>query len=275
MSEEVRRVRRIRQIEKVSEPPKLSRKRRVRIPTHRKLSEVLEVPERGNSLAETKAGTVRRWRLEEELLRACLAEGMTRTYIKKILGVGDKDLGVIEKRLLANEGQPFINQSTAHRFFTYTLQQEQCVRDLEYVLSSIIAEMDMWNEAYQNRLNDESDDEDGSSKPMPPKPSAQAAIMAIKAKSEIHDRTIRMGQDLGLIEKRAKELRVSGNLNLAALPTEELRVVLDKKLKEFQALVGEGRLPTVYERMIKNRTAPHDRAARNGRDGSNLDPIIG
>jgi hypothetical protein len=234
------------------------------------MSEVLQVPNRDEISGESKAETARRWRAEEEMLRACMAESLPRTQIKRILGVGDKDLGIIEKRLLANEGQLFINQSTAHRFFTYTLQQEQCARDLEYILSMIMAEMDIWNEAYRNRLNNDDDEEEGGSK-LPPKPSAQAAIMAIKAKSEILDRTIKMGQDLGLIEKRAKELRVSGNLNLASLPTEELRMLRDKKRSEFNELVDEGRLPTVYERMIQRKNEPHERASIRGRDGSNLD----
>lgn len=256
---------RVRQVVQ-SEPKPL---RRVRVHKSPRLTEVIRPPERHGGEGESKGEMTSRWRTEEELLRACVAEGMTRAQQKRLLDVRtDKELAVIEKRLLANEGQLVTNQSTAHRYFTYLLQQEQCGRDLEYVLSMIMAEMEAWNEAFGNRL-------DGDDEKMPPRPSAQSAIMAIKAKSELLDRTIKMGQDMGIIEKRAKELRVSGNLNLAALPTEELRTVLDKKLKDFERLVGVGKLPTVYEKMMQRKLEPHAKAALNGRDGSNLDPSIG
>jgi hypothetical protein len=266
MSKKVRKVKRV--SDEIFNPNKPSPK--VKLPKNRKMSEVLGKPVKHPE--ESKLDTKRRWRMEEELLRACISEGMSRSQIRKTIGVRETELCQIEKRLLANEGQPFINQSTAHRFYTYTLQQEQCVRDLEHVLSIIMSEMDLWATAYKKKVEsgDDEDDEEGSGR-LPPKPSSQAAVMAIKAKSELFDRTIKMGQELGLIEKRAKELRVSGNLNLAALPTEELRIVLSKKLKEFEKLVGEGKLPTVYERMIQTRTEPHAKANSRGRDGSNLD----
>lgn len=246
----------------------LSNKKRVRIPKNRKLTEILEIPDRGSINGEPKGQQVRRWRTEEELLRACLSEGMRRSDIKRLFNVTDKEISTIEKRLLANEGQLFVNQSTAHRYYTYTLQQEQCARDLEFILSMIVEEMVTWNEAFKISIGQD------DPPPLPPKPSSQAAVMAVKAKSDILDRTIKMGQDLGLIEKRAKELRVSGGLNLAAIPTEELRIVLQKKLNEFEKLVGRGKLPTVYQQMIANRKAPHERATKRGGDGSNLDPIF-
>ena len=213
------------------------------------------------------------------MLRACMAESLPRPQIKKLLGVTEKGLGIIEKRLLANDGQLMLNMSSAYRFYTYVLQQEQCARDLDFIQRILMNEIKLYHDEYKRRLEgDVPCDDEGNmleAPDLPPKPSPQAAIMAIKAKSEILDRTIKTGQELGIIDKRAKEVRVSGSVNLAAMPTEELKVALQERLDEFQNLVGSGELPTVYQRMIAGRQQPHDRARLRGRDGSNLDPDIG
>jgi len=231
----------------------------------RHVSESITVPIRFKG--ETTSLAQRRWRVEEAMLRACVAEGMSRDQIKDTMNLNDHSLGIIEKRLLANDGQLVNNQSTSHKFYIYTLQQEQCARDLEYVLQLIIGDMENWNSAMSKLARNE----DFDPRDMPSKPSPQAAVMAIRAKSEIYDKTIKTGQEMGIIEKRARELRLSGNLNLSALSTEELKNTLDKKLKDFHGLVGNGKLPAVYQRLINSRNEPHAAAKRRGNDGSNLE----
>jgi hypothetical protein len=276
MSKKIRRIRKTVAEELEADKREKEKKQALQKVNHRKQSEVLYAPPRKAQADEKRSETKSRWRAEEELLRACISEGMTRTNMKQVMSMNERELAEVERRLLANEGQPFINQSTAHRYFTYALQQEQSLRDLEFLLDNIMQEVQLWHEAYEAKVKSKVTDEDldDESSKLPPKPSMQAAIMAIKAKSDIFERTIKMGQDLGLIEKRAKEMRVSGNLNLAALPTEELRTVLNKKLKEFEKLVDEGSLPTVYKKMIQGKAKPHAEARSRGRDGTNLDPTF-
>jgi hypothetical protein len=225
----------------------------------RHLSNSISIPVKSSD--DQRSDTIRRWRVEESMLRACISEGMSRDQIKEVMSLNEHGIGVIEKRLLANDGQIALNQSTAHRFYNYTLQQEQCVRDLEYIISMIVAEMEQSRDfsgegEFNKRL------------------SPQAAIIAIKAKSEILDKVVKTGQDMGIIEKRARELRVSGNLNLATLSTDDLKKTLSDKLDEFQKLVGTGKLPSVYERLIRQKDEQHERAARRGFDGSNLERSI-
>jgi hypothetical protein len=82
--------------------------------------------------------------------------------------------------------------------------------------------------------------------------------MAIKAKSDIFDRVIKTGQEMGIIEKRAKEMRVSGQINLAALPTERLKLLLQKRMQAFESLVKTGTLPAAFNKMLPPSTGVID-----------------
>lgn len=220
--------------------------KRARVPvTYRNRSQELK--------GEIKKGISKKARktIEEEIFKACIAEGMSREQIAKTLGIHVSNLASIEKRILTGDGQRYISKSTAYRYYEYALQQEQNIRDLDYFVDMIYEDAERYRRGC--RLLEESEyDEDIK---VPPKPSVQAAVLAIKAKSDIHDRTIRMGQELGIVEKRAKEIRVSGNVNLAALDTEELRVMLSKKLKAMDALVQKGEVPSVFNNILRSRNA--------------------
>jgi transcriptional regulator with XRE-family HTH domain len=221
-------------------------KRRVRKPvSHRLRTQELNKPN-GKDTSKRARNVV-----EEELFKAGLAEGLTREQIATVLGLTTAQLAPIEKRVLANDGQRFLTKATAYRYYEYYLRQEQCIRDLEYFVQMIYNDAEKYAVAYKNACDGKLDED----YKLPPKPSVQAAVMAIKAKSDIHDKTIRMGQELGIIEKRAKEIRVSGNINLAALPTEQLRLMLDKKLKQMDALVSRGEVPSVFDNILRSRNA--------------------
>ena len=129
------------------------------------------------------------------------------------------------------------------------MRQEQCVRDLDYFISITCQAIKDWNDtakAYNSTR--------AAKKMLGAAPSMQGAVLAVKAKSDIYDKTLKMGQEMGIIQKRAKEIRVSGQLNLAALPTEQLRETLARKLSQFEQLVQKGKLPKTYIKMLKEKT---------------------
>jgi len=215
----------------------------------RRRSRTIKIPRRHNNEPlkdESVSERNGRMRIEEELLRACLSEGMQRDEILRLMKIGEHQLSIIEKRLLANDGQRHLTMTAAHRYYMYTLQQEQCVRDLDGFIQESHDAINNWNKAAKLYGSPAT-----ARKVLGPAPSTQSGILAVKAKSEILDRTIKMGQDIGIIQKRAKEVRVSGQLNLAALPTEQLKKELTKKLDQFQALVSRGKVPSTYRRMLE------------------------
>lgn len=224
--------------------------KKVKEPTQdRRRSRVIKVPKRVilKGQHDEKVGhRKKRQRIEEEMLRACLSEGMHSEDIVRLMRITDVQYAAIEKRLLADDGQKFLTKTSAHRYYLYALQQEQCVRDLDEFIQESYDSIHSWNKAAKLYGSPAA-----ARKVLGPAPPVQSAILAVKAKSEILDRSIKMGQDMGIIQKRAKEVRVSGQLNLAALPTEQLKKELGKKLDQFQELVSKGSIPATYKRMLE------------------------
>lgn len=230
---------------KVRKPATPKRRIVKQVKDDRKRSSIITVPEKQSS-NERPIIRKTRHRIEEELLRACFSEGMTREEIMVLMGLNDSQVATVEKRLLANDGQKRLAMTTAHRYYVYCLQQEQCIRDLDYFVEQTYRAIKNWNDAAKAYGTP-----GVARKVLGNAPSQQAAVIAIKAKSDIFDRTIKIGQDMGVIQKRAKEVRVSGQVNLAALPTEQLRKTLQKKLSQFEELVGKGTLPKMYIKMLE------------------------
>jgi len=222
-------------------------KRRVvkQIKDDRKRSTVITVP-KNQPNSDRPAIRKAKHRIEEEMLRACLSEGMTREDIMVVMSLNESQVATIEKRLLANDGQKRLAMTTAHRYYVYCLQQEQCIRDLDYFVDETYRAIRNWNDAAKIYGSP-----GVARKILGNVPSTQSAVIAIKAKSDILERTIKTGQDMGVIQKRAKEVRLSGQINLAALPTEQLRKTLQKKMNQFEELVGKGTIPKMYIKMLE------------------------
>jgi len=204
----------------------------------------------------------RREMLEEALMRACIAEGMTRDEICVALGMNHHDAGLVETRLLAFDAQREIVKTVPQRFYEYAIKQEQCVRDLDGIVEFARDEIKNYQEDRKRALAEYSDDSMSLKKALPNHPPIGVAVLAIKAKSAIFDQTIKTGQELGIVPKRAKEVRVSGNINLAALPTDSLKSMLEKKLNEMSVLVTEGQIPQTYVKMMEKN---NEQARLSGR----------
>jgi len=64
-----------------------------------------------------------------------------------------------------------------------------------------------------------------------------ALVGAVKARSEILDKIIKTGQELGLIRRAAKEIRVRGKVNYETKTIKELRLLLRGEFEEMQRLI--------------------------------------
>jgi len=160
-------------------------------------------------------------------LRVFIAEGLSREEIRLRLNIDDVTYDVLETRLVERDGAKFTSMGTAHRYYYYMLRMEQCARELDDFI----------------QLHMEEDSR------------KSGVVGAIKAKAQIFKDTMVMGQELGIVNKRAKELRVLGELNLNVLPTDELKSLYDEKLSEFKSIVqGTKSLPNAYSQILKNAT---------------------
>ena len=181
----------------------------------------------------------KRLRRIEAYFRLCIAEGLSRDEIMARMGWSDAEYDRIERRVLETDAARFTAMGTAHRYYVYMLQQEQCAHELDVLL-------------------DEMRKQDSAP--------ATAMVAAVKAKSKIFDNTIRMGQELGVIAKRAKEIRVVGQVNLATMSNDELAKMYDEMLGKFAAMVEPNRsLPSHYQKMLE--TSYEDKTSDQTGDG--------
>ena len=90
-------------------------------------------------------------------------------------------------------------------------------------------------------------------------------VNAVKARSEIFDRIVKMGQDLGVIEKAGKKVEIDATLSVdvASLSKEELHVHLSKEVAEVATLLN---LPPVGQKSgagaVLRKLAAADRKER-------------
>jgi len=160
-------------------------------------------------------------------MRAFISEGLSREEIKDRLGIGDDIYDAVETRLVEHDGAKYTSMGTAHRFYYFSLRMEQCIRELEdYV---------------KLHMGDD--------------PKKSGVVGAIKAKAQIHKDVMTMGQDLGIISKRAKEVRMLGEVNLNMMPTDELRELFEEQMQRFNHIVqGTPQLAEGYSQILENAT---------------------
>jgi len=158
-------------------------------------------------------------------MRAFVAEGLSREEIKGRLDIDDRMYDEIEMQLLETEGAKFTNMGTAHRYYLYMVRIEQCIRELDQFI----------------KLHIEED------------PRKSGVVGAIKAKAGLYENLMKMGQDLGIIQKRAKEIRVLGEINLVAMPNEEIRKLYEERMAWFQSVMqGTPSLPPAYNKILQS-----------------------
>lgn len=174
---------------------------------------------------ELKQKAQRPWMREARVyMRAFLAEGLTRAEIMDRMGIDDKIYDKLEYQLMESDGAKFIQMGTAQRYYVHTLRMEQLVRELDQFV--------------RTHMKDD--------------PRKSGVVGAIKAKAQIYKDLIVMGQDLGIIDKRAKELRVLGEINLGALPNEELRELLETRFQWFQNVMSPPKkLSSAYDGILE------------------------
>ena len=135
-----------------------------------------------------------------------MAENRSKLYVLSELGINGGQYDKMEQELLETEGAKLTSMSTAQRYYILMLRNELSLRYLD----KFIAEN--YNDAKM--------------------------IGAIKVKAQILADMIKIGQDLGIIDKRAKDVRVLGDLNLAVMPTQELANLYKERLRFFSEVIS-------------------------------------
>ena len=108
-------------------------------------------------------------------LRGCLIEGLDDNQIAERLKLSWAEVQELKHRFDDNEAEALRTRSTEHTYVRYVIEQRRCLADLDKVIAD-----------YQQQKN------------------VAAYVGAIRAKSDILERVLKTGQDLGLIERFTK-----------------------------------------------------------------------
>lgn len=65
-----------------------------------------------------------------------------------------------------------------------------------------------------------------------------ALVSSCRTRAEIIDRIVKTGQELGIIHKTARQIEVTGNVDITQLDVQELRVHISRELESVSALLG-------------------------------------
>lgn len=164
------------------------------------------------------------------VVRSFIADGLSRTEIMLRLNINEKQYDRIEVNLIENDGAQLINSSVAQLYLFYVLRMEGCIRQIDSYIQAA------------------------------PKHDAKI-INAVKTKAGLLKDILTTGQDMGVINKKAKEVRVLGDINLAVMDTDHLQNLMFDRLKDFNKLIGkeEKTLPTAYERILDSNVKKSER----------------
>lgn len=135
-------------------------------------------------------------------LRVCLVEKKKDAEICDELGLKWEELLELKRKFYDGEAEILRGRSTEHSYVRYVLEQRQCMADLDKVIS----EKNEGNSSY---------------------------VSAVRAKSDILDRILKTGIELGLIQRLADGGGYAAGEAIKSMNNKEFRVYI---IQEIQVL---------------------------------------
>lgn len=157
-----------------------------------------------------------RWDMEQmsdearySMVMVLLGEGKDEGEVAKSVGVGAEEWGQFRKRCFEWAADEVREKSTGEVFVEYMLNQKRCISDLEGMAERF-----------------------GSARHY------SALVGSVKARSDIYDKVIKMGQDLGLLERRPERKEIVAGVLVAKMDDQQLRDVILGELRNLDELMG-------------------------------------
>jgi len=166
----------------------------------------------------------------KEKIIAYLGEGRTDAWIMIELKLTADDYHELKSKALQVQVEAIQKKTTEEVFVEYLFQQSACIRDLT----------DLANEAYK-------------------KQHLQAQVSAVKGRSEIYDKIIKMGQDFGIIDKKPVRTESMLGVVVADLTDEDLKKRVASELGSLRGLMekfGDKNILDVKPGRIHRRLLP-------------------
>lgn len=147
--------------------------------------------------------------LESEV-KDLLIAGKSDTEIQDLIGLTLGRLVKMKKSIFDKEIERLRAKPTEHTYVEYVLNQMGCVRDLTELY-----------EASKKQNN------------------ANAGVGAIRARSDIFDKVIKVGQEFGILERKPEEKRIIAGIMVAQLSNDQLKSAITTQIGQLNEMVTQ------------------------------------
>lgn len=137
-----------------------------------------------------------------------LAEGKDDKEVLEGMGISAEDYAALKAAMFDKKADEVRTRPIEHVYVEYCIQQAQNVKDLTDLM-----------ETYKGSRQ------------------ANALVGAIRVRSEIYDKLIKTGQDMGVIKRAAQQHEVIGGIVVADLTNEKLKALITQELRELSGLM--------------------------------------
>jgi hypothetical protein len=141
-------------------------------------------------------------------LRICLIEENDEHEIANKLGLTWAEVDALKKKFYDHEASIVRGESTEHTYVRYLIDQRACIADLDKIISD-----------YEKQKN------------------VSAIVSAVRVKSEILDRMIKLGQDFGLVERKAEGKSLAAGDAIRNMGASEIKQYIIKEIKVFNNMM--------------------------------------
>jgi len=160
---------------------------------------------------DSRMRTAANHRVMLDLVQDTIMRGLTDEQATRELGIGLPEYRKLQTGVMDRLIEQIQRQTTYQVYAHYVLEQKSCVLELQKMI-------DGFKTSKQHN----------------------AIVGAVKAKSEILDKIISKGQDMGVIEKRAKRIEFIGSLDVRNMTDVDIARSIMLEMQEINELVDEG-----------------------------------
>jgi hypothetical protein len=138
------------------------------------------------------------------------ADGASDEEVQELMDLSAVQLLRLKKKLYDQEAERIRETPTEHHYIDYVIKQTACVKALTGLLDDAKAQKN-----------------------------ANASVGAIRARSEIFDKIIKVGQEFGILEKKPEEKRIIAGVAVAQLDNTQLRQAITGAIVTMNDLVSK------------------------------------
>ena len=165
-------------------------------------------------------------KLAAELIWDRLKRGHEDEEIMADIGLDEVSYNELRNMAVMVAADEYRGRNVEETFVEYLVAQRQCLTDLSKLSTALMGT-----------------DKDGNTKVV----QAAAYVSAVRARSEIHDKVLKFGQDLGMVKANA-DGSIAPGLNVGELSSKELKALVTREvaqLDKLTAMFGDGNIKDV------------------------------